>query len=176
MTSMKVRIMGLVVFLALVMVGLPVPAEAQGQFPIAVVDVNRVFRDSKQGKAIDKKLKEQGTALEKKMQAKDTELKGLYDKLIQKAQSGNATKEALEKEERDLQAKLQAFQTERSTAIEKMNSDAETALKPLQTKTEQAIEALATEKKFVMVINSGAVVYAPNSIDITNDIIKAVDK
>lgn len=178
MTSIKVKILGLVVFLALIAVGLPIPAEAQaqGQFPIAVVDVNRVFRDSKQGKDIDKKLKDQGTKLEKDMKTKDDALKKIYDDLIAEAQGGKSSREALEAKEKDLQKRLQAFQDERSKAIEKMNSDAEAALKPLQTKTEKAIEALAKEKNFVMVINSGAVVYAPNSIDITNDVIKAVDK
>lgn len=177
MTNMKVKIMCLVVFLALVVPGLPVTAEAQqGQFPIAVVDINRVFRDSKQGKEIDQKLKDQGTRLEKEMETKDAELKKLYDSLIKEAQSGKSTKEALEKKEQDLQKRLQDFQTQRSESIDKMNASAETALKPLQTKTENAITALAKEKGFVLVVNSGAVVYAPDSIDITNDVIKAVDK
>lgn len=179
MTSMKVKITGLMVFLALLIVGLPVPAEAQqgsGTFPIAVVDVNRVFRDSTQGKNIDQKLKDQGSKLEKDMQAKDAELKKLYDNLITEAQSGKSSKEALEKKEKDLQKRLQDFQTQRTKAIEDMNASAEASLKPLQTKTEKAIEALAKEKGFVLVINSGAVVYAPSSIDITDDIIKAVDK
>lgn len=177
MTSMKVKILGLVVFLALIVVAMPIPVEAQGQgqFPIAVVDVNRVFRDSKQGKSIDTKLKEQGTKLEKDMKTKDDALKKIYDDLIAEAQGGKSDRATLERKEKELQQKLQAFQDERSKAIEKMNSDAESSLKPLQAKTENAIEALAKEKNFVMVINSGAVVYAPNSIDITNDVIRAVD-
>jgi Outer membrane protein len=183
---MKVKILGLMVFLAMIVAGLPIQAQAQGQnqaqaqapkqFPIAVVDVNRVFRDSKQGQAIDKKLKADGSKLETDMKSKDDALKKIYDALIADAQAGRGTREALEAREKELQTKLQAFQEERSKAIDKMNSDAEAALKPLQAKTEKAIEDLAQQKNFVMVINSGAVVYAPNSIDITSDIIAAVDK
>ncbi len=181
MKRIELKMGSLLVAMALVMVmlGLAVPAEAQqgqGQFPIAVVDVNRVFRDSKPGQAIDKTLKDQGAKLEKDMKAKDDELKKVYDALIKEAQSGKATKEALEKKEKDLQARIQAFQTERAKAIDDMNASAEKALKPLQDKTEKAINELAKAKNFVIVLNNAGVVYAPDSIDITNDVIAAVNK
>ncbi|MDR0881401.1 MAG: OmpH family outer membrane protein [Candidatus Adiutrix sp.] len=176
MKKVQVKI-GLLAALALVVLSLPVMAEAQqGQFPIAVVDVNRVFRDSKAGQKIDKGLKDKGVQMEKDMKAKDGNLKKMYEDLIKEAQSGKSTKEVLEKKESDLKAKIDAFQKERSDAIEKMNRDADSAIKPLQTKTEQAIEKLAKDKGYVVVLNSQGVVYSPNSIDITQDVIAAVDK
>lgn len=152
------------------------PSNPANNFPIAVVDVGRVFKDSKQGQSIDQQLRKEGQEMEKKMQAKDQELKKAYEELITQAQSGKTTKEALETKEKDLQKKIQAFQAERAKAIEDMNKKAEDTLKPLQDKTEKAIQSLAKEKRFVVVLNSAGVVYAPDSIDITNLVIQEVDK
>ena len=169
---------GLLAVVALVvMAAVSVPAEAQqSQFPIAVVDVNRVFKDSKQGKAIDKNLKDKGTKLEKEMQAKETELNTMATSIEQDARSGKLTQEAFEKKRNDFQTKAQAFQTQRSKAFEDMNKATEDALKPLQTKTEKAITDIAKTKGYVVVLNSMGVVYAPDAIDITAEVIKAVDK
>ncbi len=180
MKRLNVKFLGLALALALVAaVALPAgPAQAQGQgqFPIAVVDLSKVLRDSKSGKGIDKNLKDKSTKLEKDMQTKDNELKKLYEDLVKEAQSGKSSKEALEKKERDLQNKIQAFQTQRAKSYEDMSKSAESALKPLQTKTEKAIEQIAKSNGYVVVLNSASVVYSPNSIDITADVVKAVDK
>lgn len=174
---------GLIVSVLLVMLSLSSTVMAQqnqdkqaAKFPIAVVDVGRVFKDSKQGQAIDQQLRKDGQAMETKMQEKDAKLKKDYEDLIKDAQSGKTTREALETKEKALQKKIQEFQAERAKAIEDMNKKAEDTLKPLQDKTEKAIEALAREKSFVVVLNSAGVVYAPNSIDITNLVIAEIDK
>lgn len=151
-------------------------AAKQPNFPIAVVDVGRVFRESKQGQAIDQQLRKEGQDLEKTMQAKDAELKKAYEALIKDAQSGKTTREALETKEKALQKQIQDFQAERAKAMDAMNRKAEDTLKPLQDKTETAIEALAKSNGFVVVLNSAGVVYAPNSIDITTRVIEEVDK
>lgn len=174
---------GLIVAALLVMLALASPAMAQqnqdkqpAKFPIAVVDVGKVFKDSKQGQAIDQKLRKDGQEIEKQMQEKDAKLKKDYEALIKDAQSGKTTREELETKEKALQKKIQEFQVERAQSIEKMNKQAEDTLKPLQDKTEKAIEALAKEKSFVVVLNSAGVVYAPNSIDITSLVIAEIDK
>lgn len=172
--------LGAVLAALLFMVTLAAPAQAQqggkATFPIAVVDVGKVFKDSKEGQAIDKKLRDEGQALEKTMQKKDNDLKKAYEDLIQQAQSGNTTKEALENKEKELQKRIQAFQVERAKAIEDMNKKAEETLKPLQDKTEKAIKTLANDTGFVVVLNSAGVVYAPDSIDITDKVIQEIDK
>lgn len=175
------KILGLAMAAALVLgLSFSAPARAQqnnqkGTFPIAVVDVGKVFKDSKKGQAIDQELRADGQAIEKRMAEKDNELKKSYEELIKKAQSGTIKKDELEKEEKALQKKIQDFQTERNKAFEEMNKKTEDKLKPLQTTTEKAIDALAKEKGFFVVLNSAGVVYAPDSIDITADVIKAVD-
>jgi len=178
MKRLNVEFLGLTLALALVAaLILPVmPAQAQGQFPIAVVDLSRVLRDSKSGKTIDKTLKDKSTKLEKDMQTKDNELKKQYEDLLKEAQAGKSTREAMEKKQRDFENKVQAFQTQRNKSYEDMSKTAESSLKPLQTKTEKAIEQIAKSKGYVVVLNSAAVVYAPNSIDITEEVIRTVDK
>ena len=174
--GMIAAILLLVVTLASPVMAQQNQAAKQPNFPIAVVDVGRVFRESKQGQAIDQQLRKEGQELEKQMQAKDADLKKAYEALIKDAQSGKTTREALEAKEKELQKKIQDFQAERAKSMDDMNRKAEDTLKPLQDKTEKAIEGLAKSNGFVVVLNSAGVVYAPNSIDITTRVIEEVDK
>ncbi|GEM86741.1 OmpH family outer membrane protein [Meiothermus granaticius] len=105
------------------------------------------------------------------------ELKPLQDKLTPlqaKIQSGSATA----KDQQDYQVMLKAYQE----AAKKWQDKSQAALKPITEAIDKVISTVAQQQGFAMIFDkkvaasSGLVVYADESLDLTEAVIKALPK
>ena len=158
-------------FVALVAFAAPALGET-----VAIVDTQKVISDSIIGKAAKNNLEGQI----KKGQAKLAALKSDFDK--QKAElekqasllSGSALEsrqEALQKKQMELQQSYQEIQ-------EKLAKANETELSKVVGQINDVVSDLADERgyKFVFERDRQSVLYASDKIDITNEVVKILDK
>ncbi len=167
-----VAVLGLVAGLA---VGVMAPAAAQSVIKVAVIDVNRIMTDSQRGKAVlagIEKMQSERTAQLKAMNEELTEMQKRFqegrlslaeDKLAelqgQIEEKDRLFKRAREDAERDIQKR-------RADEIERV----ETAVFPI-------INTLGKEGGYTLIFNKfqSGLVYAEDTVDITNEVIKRLD-
>lgn len=143
---------------------------------VAIVDTQKVISESIIGKAAKNNLEGQI----KKGQAKLTALKSDFDK--QKAelekQSSILSGSALESRREALQKKQEDFQRAYQEIQEKLAKSNEAELKKVVDQINEVVEDLADERgyKFVFERDRQSVLYASDRLDITNEVVKILDK
>lgn len=169
------RTVALLVAVAGLAVGVLAPAAAQSSIKIAVIDVNRIMTDSQRGKAVlagIEKMQAERSAQLKAMNEELTEMQKRFqegrlslaeDKLAelqgQIEEKDRLFKRAREDAERDIQKR-------RADEIEKVES----AVFPI-------INTLGKEGGYTLIFNKfqSGLVYAEDTVDITNEVIKRLD-
>lgn len=143
---------------------------------VAIVDTQKVISESIIGKAAKNNLEGQI----KKGQAKLTALKSDFDK--QKAelekQSSILSGAALDTRREALRKKQEDFQRAYQEIQEKLAKSNETELKKVVDQVNDVVEDLADQRgyKFVFERDRQAVLYASDRIDITDEVVKILDK
>jgi len=169
------RTVAVLVAVAGLAVGVLAPAAAQSSIKIAVIDVNRIMTDSQRGKAVlagIEKMQAERSAQLKAMNEELTEMQKRFqegrlslaeDKLAelqgQIEEKDRLFKRAREDAERDIQKR-------RADEIEKVES----AVFPI-------INTLGKEGGYTLIFNKfqSGLVYAEDTVDITNEVIKRLD-
>jgi len=165
--------LGLLVFVAVVSIFGAQVAQAES---VAIVDTQKVISESIIGKAAKNNLEGQI----KKGQAKLTALKSDFDK--QKAelekQSSILSGSALESRREALQKKQEDFQRAYQDIQEKLAKSNETELKKVVDQVNEVVGDLADQRgyKFVFERDRQSVLYAADRIDITDEVVKILDK
>lgn len=148
---------------------------AAGELRVGVVDVQRVISDSDAGKEAKKKL-------EQLIEKEDNRLKGLQDELkalresIERQKSllsGGAIsdrQEELQKKEREL---ARSIEDKREEIIRKNQSEIGRLVKQI----DKVVERFSKEKDITIVLEKDPrlVVYASDDLDLTDEIIDAID-
>lgn len=164
-------LMGL--FMVAVMVAGPV-AYAQDNMRVATVDVQQLITESKAGKSIQKQLvtqregiQNEAADLEQALQADQKKLLGERSKLSEE----DFAQKQIDFEKRLLEArsKLQ----NRSRFLDKAAND---AFNELRAQITDIVYNMADEQDIDLVLTRQNVVAAAKSIDITADVLKALDK
>jgi outer membrane protein len=150
--------------------------QAMAQQNTAVFDLARVISDSKKGKAAQAKLKNKEDSLKKTLEPKAQNLQKKRDELEKAVPT--LSQEAFEKRRDDLTKEYNAFVQEEQKAVEDMQKLQNDTMQPLLQSIQTVVGNIAKERGYILVIDvtGGGVVFAESSLDITNDVIKAVDK
>ena len=137
------------------------------------VNVQQLFLESKDGKKATQKLQETRQKKEKELQAKKDELDKLKDKIAKASNDKKDVSELLKLYgEQEKEFKRQAEDTE----IEYKSQDKELSEEFLK-KATPLLHKIAKEKNFSMVITNPSVLgYIDPAVDITAELIKALDK
>jgi outer membrane protein len=149
-----------------------VVAQEDGGFKVAVIDSDRIVAESIRGQAVlekMKKLHDQKLEEGKKLQQ---ELKDLQER-IQEGQL-SLTEEKLKqltKAQEDKQIALQRFETDANRELNKVRDE---ELDKIEADVIKVIDQVGEEQGFTMIFNKfrSGLVYAKDSIDITDEIIK----
>ncbi|MDR0356675.1 MAG: OmpH family outer membrane protein [Deltaproteobacteria bacterium] len=154
---------------------LPV-VEAQAQAVIGVVDLGKVITDSKRGKDAQNKVKKKEETLKKSLEPKQNDLKKKRDDLEKTAST--LSQDAFEKRRQDLNKEFNTYMEQEQKALEDLQKTQADAMQPVMQKIESAVTDIAKQRGFSMVVDitGGGVIYYDNALDITADVIKAVDK
>ncbi len=164
------------VVLMLVCIGLvasPVMAQAQ---KIAYVDLQKALNLSSAGKEAKEKIKTEVQGYDAEVQQRQEELKKIKEDLEKQAML--LSEEARNAKERDYQQKVKDYQRFTKDIQETLQqTDADLTRKILE-KLLKVVQEIGKSDGYLMVLEKteSSIVYADESIDITDSVIKAFDK
>jgi outer membrane protein len=167
-------------FLAATLIFLfPGMALAQTSAPnIGVFDLQKVFADSQRGKDVKKSLEADFKKRQDDLKKKEDEIKKLSTELRDLASSGSASNDDLRKKDENLKNKVMAYQEQMGKYNEEMRKSEEQKMKPLMDSVVKAAGEMARERGYLMVLETqqAGVVFALDTMDMTTDLIKSLDR
>ena len=164
--------------LLIVLVGLFLiiqPALAAAETKIGVFDLTRAVNTSKKGQAAKAKLVSKFERLQKDLKTRETELENLRTQL--ESQASTLSAEAMREKEKDLQRKARDFQEVYRDYNEEMQKEEMENTKPVVDGLLREANHLGKEGGYTLIleVNKSGIIYAPETLDITNDVIKRFD-
>jgi len=143
-------------------------AYAEGN--LAYVNLGELFDNYTKTKEYDKILEEKQKDYEKQREKKLDEVKKMQDKLsLLSEEEGEARRDEIE----DRVSKLQEFDRDRTQDLRKQRDE---KVKEIFEDIENAIKAYAKDKGFSLVFDRRALVYDNESLDITDEVLKILNK
>ncbi len=148
---------------------------AQGQ-KIAVVNMQKVLRNSKAGKKAMAELNKKFDRLKKQLQAKQKELKAFKQEMEKKAPLMN--EEARAEKERQYKKMLREFKDKSDDAQYEMRQAESKRMEPILKKLEKVVNRIGKDKGYVVIMekNMPGIYYTAPDADITDQVIKTFDK
>lgn len=140
---------------------------------VAVVDVSRAIKLSEGGKKASTLLMEKKMAGEQEARKQEGELKQLRDSLQEKLQF--LTDEAKAEKEMEFQKKLTEFQRFIKDTETEIGRLEELHTKRLFERTEKVIKSLGDDGAYDVILAAGAVLYANDAIDLTDEVTKGLN-
>ncbi len=145
-------------------------------FKIGIVDFKQFMDTSIVGKSIQKEIKDKGARLKSELEKIQTELKELQEKY--KREAPLWTKEQKQEKERSFRIRINEFNKLKRKnekefnefRVNKMNEAKENILEYAKKKAKKEGYYLIIEKQ------TGSILYAHDSINITDELIREVDK
>lgn len=152
---------------------LSVPAVAQEDIKIAVVDITKIYSASPQKAVVEKKLEEEFTAKQEKIKDLANEYRALQEK---------ANREAITMNEKDL-AKLQEeiiaaerkLKWEEAIYQDDLKIRKKQAFNEVQLKIYQAIRKIGQNGKYDLILQDG-IAFRSDRMDVTDQVLKELKK
>ena len=178
--------------LTVIIASLLAPSLVSASPKLAVVDLQKVIRSTKAGRAAKAKFEALHKKKKKQMQRRDNQLKAQEKALgKQKVALGRelaninpkkitpllrAKAQEFEAKVRRFQQEIIAFQKTRQTILQQLAKKEVALLKPIEDKIKGHISTIAKQRGFTMVLNRMMVVYNIPSVDITNEVSRRMGK
>ncbi len=143
---------------------------AQGK--LACIDVNRILQESKLVAQAQKELRDKVLEIQKILSEKEQKLEELKKQIESKALSEKAREEKL-KEFRSIENEIREIQERAGRELEEMRKRLENMV---FNRVKEASEKIAKERGFIGVMDCSVFIYKESAIDITTEIINAIDK
>lgn len=140
---------------------------------IAVVDVSRAIKLSDGGKKASEVLMEKKMQGEQEARKQEEALKKLRDSLQEKLEF--LTDEAKAEKELEFQKKLTDFQRFIKDTENEIGRLEEMHTKRLFERTEKVIKSLGDDGAYDVILAAGAVLYANDAIDLTDEVTKGLN-
>ncbi|MDR2441983.1 MAG: OmpH family outer membrane protein [Deltaproteobacteria bacterium] len=143
---------------------------------IGVVNIDKALLDSKKGKTANDKFKAKQESLLKDL---ETKAKALEKKVADfDKQAPALAKDAFEKKQQELIKERDDFLNLRQKANEEIEKLYNDSMKPLLDKAMSSAAQIGQDRGLMMIVDvqQAGVVYYQNSIDLTADVSKAIDK
>ena len=177
MRRFNLKFLSMALALAIIIMGAPSAAQAQ-QPNVGVFDLQKCLNDSKKGKQARSNLESKFKKMQTELKTKENEITKLSGELRKMVESRSGNQDDMRKRDEDLKKKLAAYQEQHAKYNDEMRKSEETALKPLVDKAVKTASDLGKSRGYILVleVQQAGVIYALDSIDLTSEIIKAVDK
>ncbi len=145
---------------------------AAADFKVGFVNTDRVFRDSAPAKRAQAKLEKEFASREQELQRLAKQARDLQQKLEKDGMTmSEADRRAKERELADLNQRLQRNQRE---FREDLNQRRNEELSAVMERANKAIVSIAEAEKFDLILQEA--VYASPRIDVTDKVLKALEK
>lgn len=140
---------------------------------IGVIDLQKILATSTSGKAIQAQLKSQKDKMESDLKKKGSEIEKISKRL--ERESMVMSKEMREEKEREQRIKINDFKTLQKKFRSDLQKLEGRLMNQLQKDIKGLVDAIGKKKGYLLIINKYNVIYSPDSIDITNDLIKQLN-
>jgi outer membrane protein len=140
---------------------------------LGVIDLQRILETSNSGKSIQAELKGQKGKMESDLKQKGTEIEKISKRL--ERESMVMSKEMREEKEREQRIKINDFKSLQKKYRSDLQKLEVQLMNQLQKDIKDIVEEIGKKEGYLLIVNKYSVLYAPGSIDITNDIIKKLN-
>ena len=174
----KISFISLVVTLVLSVGLLMYPKMASAQATVAkigIFDLQRAINGSKKGQAAKAKLTSKYERMQSELKNSEADLTRLQKEL--ETQSSMLSAEAKYEKEKTLKRKLRDFQDKYRDYTEEMKKSELQDTQPLVNDILRTANQLGKEQGFTLILEAqkAGVIYAPDALDITDEVIKRYD-
>jgi outer membrane protein len=165
---MKLRILGTL------LVGLLTAMTAYGETRFAYVDMQRALGEIEEGKAAKAKLKKQFESKQKELDQKQEELKQDNANLEKLAREGVLKEDRLREKKIELEKKLMDVTKYWQDSQKALSEEERKLTQNIFSKMAGVIRSIAEADGISLVFdkNEGGLLYAPDSLDITNELVR----
>lgn len=149
------------------------PAHAAGAPTIAIVDVEKILSESKAAQSLQKQITAKKEAFQKEFSAKEAELKKTETQLLSERETLSAeefSKRRKAYEEKILETR-KLFQKRRNALDEGLTA----AMSQLRKSVGEATTQVAEAKNYDIVLTRDSVLIAEKSLDITTEVLSALN-
>lgn len=142
---------------------------------IGFVDLQRILRESKRAIKEQDAFNKKKDAMNREVTKKEEELKALKESFEKKITSGMLSEQARRDMEQEYQQKVRDYEYfKRDQGIEAQKIYQEMTIRILKS-INTIVNKLGEERNYTLIVEASAVAYAPDALDITDQVIKAFD-
>lgn len=163
------------IVLCAILLGLPTITSAAKQSGIAIVDLERVLSESKEGKSLKSRLEKLQLELQAKLSSKTGEVQSLREQIA--AKQGSAKPEDLEVLQQELQIKTAEAQREMQAAQKQMQQAGQAGMSSFKDKLVPVVQQIGKKDNYALVMQKieDVLLYVADGVDITDQVIKQMD-
>jgi outer membrane protein len=143
---------------------------AQAADKFGYIDLSRTFSEYNKTKSYDKTLNDKEKAYTDERDKKVAELKALQDKFNLLNDKERESKRG------ELETKMKAFQDSDRQKQETLRKEQDEKMKEILKDIEEAVKKYSEKEGYTMVFNDRVLVYQNKALEITNQIIEALNK
>jgi outer membrane protein len=162
------------VLVAACLVALAWSLPAWAEVKIAVVDMEEAVNQSEDGKKAQAELKRRGQEFEKELRDLREEIQTLRAELEKSAML--LKPEAKLSKQRELERKMRHYQDRQRDARQEWGQAQRDAFAPILAKMKEVVGQIGQKRGYTLVLEAGATLYNPDSVDITQQVIKAYNQ
>jgi len=140
---------------------------------IGVLDLQKILETSDAGKSIQNELKIQKDKMESDLKQKGAEIETIGKRL--ERESMVMSKDMREEKEREQRIKINDFKTLQKKYRTELQTLEVQLMNDLQNDLKALVETMGKKEGYLMIINKLGVLYAPTSIDITDQVIQQLN-
>ncbi len=156
--------------------GSVVEAGKTPQIKIAVIDMQRVVRNSRPGKRVMERLNKKFESLQKKLEEKRKEIRAFKQDLERKAPL--MSEDARIEKEREYKKKLRDFKDQSDDAQFEMRQEESKCMDPILKEIQKVVGQIGERDGYGLILekNMPGIYYINPHIDISDQVIKAYDR
>ncbi len=162
---------------SILMMGLLLAATASSGFgaeqKIGFVDFKLILEKSKVGQKVNAELKNDFQRMEKDFDAKKKEIEDLKSRLEKEAMV--MSREMREEKEIELRVKVKGAQDLERKYRQELLQKEKGAVEDIQKDVVEIVQEIGQKEKFSLILSKVSVIYGDKAVDLTDQVIKALD-
>ena len=155
--------------IVLIIIAFALPAFAADIAKIGVVDFQRVLLESAPGKAVQETIQTRGREMESDLRKKGEEIEQMTEQFNRDAMVMSRDKR--DEKQREMEIRRYDFQTLQKKYQSEIRELENRMIEKLKVEIFEITEDLGQKEGYLLIIEQGAVVYSPATIDITDKVI-----
>lgn len=162
------------VFVAMMIAAAPARAADDGIMKVAVIDVQRILNDAKAAQDVETQLEAKRATYLEELKSHERTLKATEETL--KAEREKLTPEEFKKKQVEFEGKILETRKLAQQHRQTLDTAANSALMDLRKEIVMIVNEMSEKNGYDLVLTRQNVILAEKSMDITDDVMKALDK